>query len=108
MQLPLSKVYDAYIYLSYFIYIAVMIGVFKTVPEYITVLNSILKMSIATWLIYKFNPFQNVYVLTHLEKKLIFSAGIYIILTTGVGEYLEYYETTLTHKLQSSGIKKII
>lgn len=95
MGIELYKAFDYYIAFSYFIYGAVLLGVFTTVPEYVTVLNSIIKVVIALVLLYKFNPFQQNYTLTKFDKKIVFSSGVYLLLTTVIGEYLVEYESII-------------
>ena len=43
-------------------------------------------------LLYKFNPFRNTITITNIEKKMIFSSGVYLLLTTTIGEYLIEYK----------------
>lgn len=98
MNIELDKAYTYYIYASYILYISVLIGVFSTVPEYVNVINSFVKVSIACVLLYKFNPFQKNYVLTKFDKQIVFSSGIFLLLTTFVGEYLVSYESKIKMK----------
>ena len=55
MNIELDKAYTYYIYASYILYFSVLIGVFSTVPEYVTIINSFVKVAIAFILLYKFN-----------------------------------------------------
>ena len=98
MSIELYKAFDYYIAFSYFVYIAVLLGVFTTVPQYVTMLNSFIKVVIAIVLLYKFNPFQQNYTLTKFDKKIVFSSGVYLLLTTVIGEYLVEYESIIKHR----------
>ena len=98
MGIKLYKVFDYYILFSYVIYIAVLLGVFTAVPQYITIMNSFIKVVIAFVLLYKFNPFQQNYTLTKFDKKIVFSSGVYLLLTTVIGEYLVEYESIIKHR----------
>jgi len=98
MGIELYQAFNYYIAFSYFIYIAVLLGVFTTVPQYVTVLNSFIKISIAFILLYKFNPLQHNYTLTKFDKKIVFSSGVYLLLTTVIGEYLVEYESIIKQK----------
>ena len=60
MNIKLDKAYTYYIYASYLIYFSVLIGIFSTVPEYMIVINSFIKIAIACILLYKFNPLQKI------------------------------------------------
>ena len=46
-------------------------------------------------LIYVFNPFKTKKELNLFEKDIIFSTGVYLLLTTFVGEYLVAYGKNL-------------
>jgi len=98
MNIELDKAYTYYIYASYVLYFAVLIGVFSTVPEYVTIINSFVKVAIAGVLVYKFNPFQKNYILTKFDKQIVFSSGIFLLLTTFIGEYLVSYESKVRMK----------
>jgi len=95
MGIKLYQAFNYYIAFSYFIYIAVLLGVFTTVPQYVTILNSFIKILIAFVLLYKFNPLQDNYTLTKFDKKIVFSSGVYLLFTTVIGEYLVEYESII-------------
>lgn len=92
MNVEIDKAFDFYLIISYFVYIAVLLGIFTTVPSYLTILNSFVKLIISCVLMYKFNPLQKNYTLSRFDKKIVFSSGVYLLLTTFIGEYLVQYE----------------
>jgi hypothetical protein len=92
MNIEIDKAFDFYIAFSYFVYIALLLGIFTTVPSYLTMLNSFVKLLISCVLMYKFNPLQKNYILSRFDKKIVFSSGVYLLLTTFIGEYLVQYE----------------
>lgn len=95
MSLKLDKAYDYYIIISYLIYTAVVFGVLTTVPEYLDIVNSFVKFSIACILIYKFNPLQDKYTVSLFDKKIVFTSGVYLLLTTFVGQYFNKYKNII-------------
>ena len=93
-----------YFYLTSFsivLYIFVLFGIFQYAPEYLFYLTSIIKMYIAIMLIYRFNPFTNKTTLSSDDKKMIFSSGIYLLLTTAVGDYLVVYKNNIEDKFKN-------
>ena len=79
---------------SYVLYFLAFLGISSLAPEYLSGLRIILKIYIALLLIYFYNP------ITYKEKKftdfdrrLAFSAGIFLLLSTtlvdGIEEYLK-------------------
>ena len=51
-------------------------------------------------LIYVFNPFKKKTGLNPFEKDIIFSAGVYLLLTTFIGEYLVSYGKNLENVIK--------
>jgi|TARA_B110000967_G_C18625345_1_gene430931 hypothetical protein len=50
-------------------------------------------------LLYKFNPFRDTITITNVEKKMIFASGMYLLLTTTIGDYLVAYKDSFNFKL---------
>lgn len=78
--------------ISIVLYIFVLLGVSQYAPEYLIYITSIIKIYIAVMLIYRFNPFNNKTILSSDDKKMVFSSGIYLLLTTTIGDYLIEYK----------------
>ena len=78
------------LYGSYILYIIVLFGITTLAPEYLNTLRNFIKIYISLILIIKFNPFikYNKY-LSEFDKKLVFSAGIYLLFTTSIIEIIE-------------------
>ena len=71
-------------YTSKILLILFLIGVLQETPTKFIELNYMLKTVIAFILIYRFNPYRKSVVFTELDRKISYSAGIYIIVTTFV------------------------
>ena len=102
--MKIQKLYNFYLILSYFLYIAILFGVSFVSSFYLDTLNSIVKVLISLMLIYVFNPFKKKTELTSFEKDIIFSAGIYLLLTTFIGEYLVSYQKNLENIIKKEFI----
>ena len=76
-----EKAFDFVFYLSYFLYFLFAIGFANNAPEYLVPLDYYTKIYIALFLIIRFNPFRTVK-FTELDKKIAFSAGLFIISIT--------------------------
>tara|TARA_B100000424_G_C22835792_1_gene446225 strand:- start:542 stop:868 length:327 start_codon:yes stop_codon:yes gene_type:complete len=100
----MKKIYqDIFLYglnFSYILYFMVLLGVGSIAPQYLSYLRIFLKVYVALLLIYFYNP------LTYKEKKfsnfdrkLVFSAGIFLLLSTtllrGIEEYIKQKSKTL-------------
>ena len=98
--MKIQKLYNFYLLLSYFLYAAILFGVSFVSVSYLDTLNSIIKTLISLMLIYVFNPFKTKTELNTFEKDIIFSAGIYLLLTTFIGEYLVSYGKNLENVIK--------
>ena len=99
--MKIQKLYYFYLVLSYFLYVAILFGVSFVSPIYLDILNSFIKVFISFMLIYLFNPFRKKTKLTLFEKDIIFSAGIYLLLATSIGEYLVSYKKNLENEIKN-------
>lgn len=62
--------------LSYILYIILSLGFYYLNPNYLTILNELIRVYVCLFLIIRFNPFQKEIRLTSLDKRIAFSAGI--------------------------------
>lgn len=76
---------NAYIFINYFEYVSVLVlllfvvGVFANQPSGFIALNFVIKLLFSIFMIYRFNSYRkNKIQFTDLDKKICFSAGIYI------------------------------
>jgi len=88
----MKYLYDYLTLISIMLYIFVLFGMFQFAPAYLIFITSFMKIYISFMLLYKFNPFRNTITITNIEKKMIFSSGVYLLLTTTIGEYLIEYK----------------
>jgi len=70
-------------------YILLAIGIFKKEPSYLKELDFWLKVAMSGILVWKFNPYASHH--TEFDRKIAFSAGIFLALTTFVDRYLSGY-----------------
>ena len=67
-----------------------------------SILDYYLKIYICIFLIWRFNPFRSKIVFTDLDAKISFNAGLFILTSTALNEYIKFIETDIV-----SEIKKI-
>lgn len=78
------------IYVTWFLYIAIALGLSANAPEYLDTLQYYVKIYISLFLIWRFNPFRRVR-FTSLDAKIAFSAGMFLIATTAINSILSNY-----------------
>jgi len=58
-------------------------------PVYLSNLDYYVRIYICLFLIWRFNPLRTKYEFTDLDRKIAFSAGVFILTTTALNQYLE-------------------
>lgn len=82
-------VFDWMMYFSYFLLIVSSLGISAIAPTYSSYLDYYIRVYICLFLILRFNPLRQQYKFTNLDRKIAFSAGMFILTTTFLNEYLE-------------------
>ena len=70
-------------------YLLLAIGLFKNEPSYLKEFDFWLKVGMSAILIWKFNPYSSRS--SEFDRKIAFSAGMFLALTTVVDRYLSFY-----------------
>lgn len=76
-----------------------MVGFFKEPPISILKINYVIKIAIAFFLIYRFNSYRSNVVFTKLDRKVAYSAGVYILTISFIdilNPYLEMARAQIT------------
>ena len=94
-----ERLYDYAIYISYILYALALFGLSNYAPQYLDLLRDFIKVYISLVLIIKFNPFthKSGYIST-FDKKLVFSSGIFLLLTTSITSLVENYIINIVDK----------
>jgi hypothetical protein len=94
MQPLHERLYDLSIYASYILYVLILFGVTNYAPSYLEWLKNAIKIYIAVLLIWRFNPFfsngNKCGYLSTFDRKIVFSSGVFLLLTTSVTSIIEY------------------
>jgi len=75
----------------YILYAVSMLGLSRNAPQYIETLDTYVKIYICIFLIYRFNPLRTKIEFTELDRKIVFSAGLFILTTTAISSFATYY-----------------
>ena len=76
-----KKAYEFLHYISYFMYLTVLMGLSVFSPFYMNIVELLIKLYVAGYLLFLFNPFRSKTQITPHERKLIFDAAIYLLIT---------------------------
>jgi len=76
----LNRFYFWSIFLIYFFYIAVFLGIFVNVPYYIKELHFVIQIILCSILMIRFHPFRNKYVLQPSDISFIFGTASFLFI----------------------------
>ena len=71
-------------------YIAVLLGLLTTTPEYIQTLETYIKIYISLFLLIRFNPFVTIK-FTELDRKIVFSSALIVLTTSVLNNTIQQY-----------------
>ena len=83
-----NKFFDTFIFVTYILIFLSALGFSQTAPAYLEKMDYYIKIYICLFLIWRFNPLRSNITFTDLDRKIAFSAGIFILTTTALNEYL--------------------
>ena len=82
-------VFDLVIIISYLLILISFFGISTLAPKYINDLDYYIRIYICLFLLWRFNPFRKIKKFTELDRKIVFTAGFFILTTTALNEYLD-------------------
>jgi hypothetical protein len=85
-----EKIFVIVVYVTWILYFLIAFGLSTTAPQYLKDLQYWVKIYISLFLIWRFNPLHKVK-FTSLDAKIAFSAGLFLLATTAIGNILENY-----------------
>lgn len=85
-----SNLFNIFIVINYISYIALAIGFQFISPDKITQLDYYTKVYVSLFLLIRFNPFRKIE-FNELDRKIAFSAGIFLITTTFINDIIQKY-----------------
>jgi hypothetical protein len=97
-----EKMFNGFITLSYILIFVSFFGLSSSAPKYLDSLDYYVRIYICLFLLWRFNPFRKMDKFTDLDRKIAFSAGLFILTTTTLNQYLN----DITNKVLSKIHKK--
>ena len=86
------------LYVSYIMIFISLTGAVSWAPEYLSIIQKYIIYYISILLIGRFNPFMNkTIVYDEYDRKIVYSAGIALLMTTSVIHVFENYIITTLH-----------
>jgi hypothetical protein len=95
-----EKLYLYGMYLMYFLYFIIFFGISKTAPNYLTELEMIMKFTVSFILIIKYNPLYTKSTFTDIDKQIVFSTAVFLLMTTTLANFITRYVHTIKTHIQ--------
>ncbi len=83
-----DNLFNIFIIVSYILIFVSFLGLSSSAPKYLASLDYYIRIYICLFLIWRFNPLRHVDKFTDLDRKIAFSAGMFILTTTALNNYL--------------------
>jgi len=88
------KAFTLIIIISWTLYACLLLGISTKAPIYLNTLDYYVKIYISLFLLWRFNMFRTIK-FTELDRKIAFSAGLFLFATTAINQYLTQYLTVI-------------
>ncbi len=78
--------FDVALYTSYLLYAVAYFKIESYNPKYLSMLETIIKYYVISFLLIRFNPFTKIK-FTEFDRKIVFSSAVFLLTTTTISEY---------------------
>ena len=97
--------FNWFLMISYILIVFSYLGLFTSATTYLSTLNNFANIYICLFLIWRFNPFRKTEAFTKLDKQIAFSAGVFILTTTALNQYINAINTKIKQVISTDIIK---
>jgi hypothetical protein len=84
-----EHIFNLFIIITYISLFVSFLGWSSSAPKYLESLDYYVRIYICLFLIWRFNPFRKISQFTELDRKIAFTAGLFILTTSALNKYLE-------------------
>jgi hypothetical protein len=83
-----NKIFDIVIYITWILYFLIITGISVSAPKYLNTFDSYVKIYVSLFLLWRFNFFKRNTQFTDLDRKIAFSAGLFLFTTSALNQIL--------------------
>ena len=94
-----EKMFSIFVTVSYILIFVSFLGLSASAPKYLDSLDYYVRIYICLFLLWRFNPFRKMDKFTDLDRKIAFSAGLFILTTTTLNQYLNDIKNKILSKI---------
>jgi|SaaInl5LU_22_DNA_1037371.scaffolds.fasta_scaffold04282_3 hypothetical protein len=102
-----ERIFDLFVVFTYVFYGSAMLGATFIRPEWFLSADYFAKIYVASFLIYRYNPFAKTVVFTSMDRKVGFHAGLFILITLFTKSILVDYLGKDSVWVKEAGICKV-
>ena len=78
--------------ITYILYFGSFFGLLSSsTSQYITTIHKYMEIYVSLFLVYRFNPFRINKTFSDLDRKIAFTAGTFLLMTSTIGLYIRQY-----------------
>jgi uncharacterized membrane protein (DUF441 family) len=74
-----ADAFNIFILISYATYFLLLLGIISKEPSYISTLDFYAKIYVCAFLLYRFNPLRKKVACNYLDRKIVFTSGIFLL-----------------------------
>ena len=82
-------------------YAIVLIGFVETEPAYLTTIEYYVKVYVSIFLIWRFNPYWHTVKFTETDRRIVYSAALFILTTSVLKHVIEQYRPQIKATVRS-------
>ena len=76
-------------YAIYALFILALIGAWSSAPQYLSIIQAFMQIYVGLFLVYRFNPFMSHTRFSDLDRRVAYTAGVFVLATTSLATYLK-------------------
>jgi len=95
-----ENIFNIVIFISYILIVCSFFGLSSIAPHYLDNLDYYVRIYICLFLLWRFNPLRKIDIFTNLDRKIVFSAGLFILTTSALNEYVINVKDKLKKSIQ--------
>jgi len=89
------KLFTLFVIISYILVILSFLGLYDSAPKFLNSLDYYVRIYVCLFLIWRFNPLRIHVEFNELDRKIAFTAGVFILTTTFLGDIMKYVTTVI-------------
>ena len=82
-------------------YAIVLVGLVETEPAYLTTIEYYIKVYVSIFLIWRFNPYSHTNKFTEIDRRIVYSAALFILTTSVLKQVIEQYRPQIKATVRS-------